>query len=64
MVTAHTQTDEQAGLSQEEAWALFEEETRRYLDMSADEFVRRYQARELPDTANIEYLLAVWDFAS
>lgn len=64
MVTTHTQTDEQASLTQEEAWALFDEETRKYLDMSANDFVRRYQARELPDTADVEYLLAVWDFAS
>lgn len=36
-------------LTDEQAWNLFDEAVQERLDMSADEFVRRYDAGEWPD---------------
>jgi hypothetical protein len=52
-------------LSKAEARALFDEQSRRYLNMSAEEFARRYDADELdPSDWDVAYLALVREFAS
>jgi hypothetical protein len=53
-------------LSHEEAWARFDAETRRYLSMSAHDFVQKYDSGfwKNPDTsASVMYLDALRRFA-
>lgn len=65
MAMEHQQKSEIQRLTREEAWALFDREAQAYLDIGADEFVRWYDAGELDtDNPDVEYLLAVWDFAA
>ncbi|MDQ2744442.1 MAG: hypothetical protein M3Z66_19420 [Chloroflexota bacterium] len=59
-----TETNEQIGLTHEEAWEIFDEKAHAYLDMSAEEFVRQYDTGHLPDSPDVLYLLAVRDYAA
>jgi len=64
MATAHTETNGHIGLTHEEAWEIFDEKARAYLNMSAEDFVRQYDAGYLPDSPDVLYLLAVRDYAA
>ncbi len=51
-------------LDREQARDLFDREARQYLGMSAEEFVREYDAGHLPDSGDVLYLLMVRDYAA
>jgi hypothetical protein len=57
-------TNGQIGLTREEAWAIFDEQARAYLNMSAEDFVRRYGAGTLEDSPDVVYLLMLRDYAA
>jgi hypothetical protein len=50
---ARTQPDE---LTREEGWALLDDEARRYLGMSAEEFIRIWDAGGFPDVDTPEVI--------
>lgn len=66
MVASARQSNEPAqALNREEAQRVFDEQTRRYLGVTAAEFVRRHEAGELnEDNPDVLYLLMVRDFAA
>jgi len=43
-------------LTREEGWALLDSEARRYLDMSAEEFIRTWDAGGFPDVDTPEVI--------
>lgn len=66
MVIPVTQTDGLAlALDREEAQQVFDSQTREYLGITAEEFVRRYEAGELSEASpDVLYLLMVRDYAA
>lgn len=53
-------------VTREEAWQMFDDEVRRRLNMSAEEFIEKYDSGYWPDpdgTPNLMFLLSLREFA-
>lgn len=64
--TAHSTNGQIRELTREEGLALLDREARRYLQMSAEEFIRAWEAGEFdddPDRPNVMYLAMLLPFA-
>lgn len=46
-------------LTKEQTWELFEREVHRYLGISAEEFLRRWDAGEWPDPDSVDGLMSL-----